>query len=250
MNKTLTVNLSGQVFNIDEDAYTVLDKYITSLSKHFSKKGEQEVMNDIESRIAELFIEKMPAGNNVVTRSMVDEVVAIMGKLDEIDDETEQPSAGSEFRAKADEALRAADKVINEKMQKKLYRNIDDQVVAGVCSGVAKWIGCGAVLVRILWAVLCLFYGLPLIVYIIMWFAVPEARTPAQKLEMNGEPVNAQTLGAFSSDNSGKSSGSSNGSGCLKFLLIAAAVFFVLFLGASFLRLVTHFFHLPFFIFG
>ena len=86
MKKTVTVNLDKTIFNIDDDAYTVLESYLEALHDHFKKEeGGQEIMNDIESRISELFKERLGFGMQVITLQEVNEVIAIMGQPDEID---------------------------------------------------------------------------------------------------------------------------------------------------------------------
>ena len=87
MKKTLTVNLGGTVFNIDDDAYRLLDNYLSNLKIHFRKQaGADEIVDDIERRISELFAEKLSAGSQVITIADVEEVIARMGKPEEVAD--------------------------------------------------------------------------------------------------------------------------------------------------------------------
>ena len=87
MKKTLTVNLGGTVFNIDDDAYRLLDNYLSNLKIHFRKEaGADEIVDDIERRISELFAEKLSAGSQVITIADVEEVIARMGKPEEVAD--------------------------------------------------------------------------------------------------------------------------------------------------------------------
>ena len=87
MKKTLTVNLGGTVFHIDEDAYRLLDNYLSNLKIHFRKEaGADEIIDDIERRISELFTEKLAAGSQVITIAYVEEVIARMGKPEEVAD--------------------------------------------------------------------------------------------------------------------------------------------------------------------
>ena len=87
MKKTLTVNLGGTVFNIDDDAYRLLDNYLSNLKMHFRKEaGADEIVDDIERRISELFAEKLSAGSQVITIADVEEVIARMGKPEEVAD--------------------------------------------------------------------------------------------------------------------------------------------------------------------
>lgn len=91
MKKTLTVNLGGTVFHIDEDAYRLLDNYLCNLRLHFRKQeGAEEIVNDIENRISELFAEKLSAGSQVITIADVEEVIARMGKPEDFGEDTEE----------------------------------------------------------------------------------------------------------------------------------------------------------------
>lgn len=94
MKKTVTVNLDKTIFNIDDDAYTVLESYLEALHDHFKKEeGGQEIMNDIESRISELFKERLGFGMQVITLQEVNEVIAIMGQPDEIENPLDSGTA-------------------------------------------------------------------------------------------------------------------------------------------------------------
>ena len=85
MKKTLTVNLGGTVFHIDEDAYRLLDNYLCNLKLHFRKQeGAEEIVDDIEARISELFLEKLNAGSQVITLTDVEEVIARVGKPEDL----------------------------------------------------------------------------------------------------------------------------------------------------------------------
>lgn len=97
MKKTLTVNLGGTVYHIDEDAYILLDNYLNNLRYHFRKdEGAEEIVRDIESRIAELFDEALRGGLQVITIKEVEEVIARMGKPEELNGEEEgNPSASN-----------------------------------------------------------------------------------------------------------------------------------------------------------
>ena len=91
MKKTLTVNLGGTVFNIDDDAYRLLDNYLSNLKIHFRKEaGADEIVDDIERRISELFAEKLSAGSQVITIADVEEVIARMGKPEDMETEGER----------------------------------------------------------------------------------------------------------------------------------------------------------------
>ena len=98
MKKTLTVNLGGTVFHIDEDAYQLLDKYLSNLRIHFVKEeGTDEIMNDFEMRISELLSERIRLGFSVITIEHIEEVIKRMGRPEEIFDEDKE--GGNEQQA-------------------------------------------------------------------------------------------------------------------------------------------------------
>ena len=133
MKKTLTVNLGGTVYHIDEDAYILLDNYLNNLRYHFRKdEGAEEIVRDIESRIAELFDEALRGGLQVITIKEVEEVIARMGKPEELNGEEEgNPSASNSktFDSESTETSR------------RLFRNPDDRILGGVVSGIAAYFG-------------------------------------------------------------------------------------------------------------
>lgn len=189
MKKTLTVNLGGTVYHIDEDAYRLLDNYLCNLRLHFRKQqGAEEIVNDIEMRISELFTEKLNAGSQVVTVADVEEVIARMGKPEDIDgvgeEEEKEKRSGS-----------------SGTLNHRLFRDPDNKVLGGIASGVAAYFDCDLTLVRILF-ILLLFvpYGPMLALYIVGWIIIPEARTAAEKLSMHGEAVTIENIGKTVTD--------------------------------------------------
>ena len=179
MKKALKINLSGQIFHIDEDAYEKLKIYLDTISSHFFNTQEsKEIISDIETRIAELFSERIKDGNQVITMTEVGEIIEIMGKPEEIASEGEEPEEKASRR-----------------MSRRLYRDSDNAVIGGVCSGLGAYFNIDTIIVRILFIVLVLVgVGFPLLLYLILWIAVPKARTAAEKLEMRGEKVNVSNI--------------------------------------------------------
>ena len=182
MKKTLTINLNGIVFNIDDDAYETLSAYLNELEKHFADDEREEIIKDIEDRIAELFTERMH-GRNVVDASDVASVIETMGQPNQFDDEAAEPNADA-----------AASKSSQRKFRK-FYRDGDDRLIGGVAAGLAAYIGWDTTLVRILLLLLLLFSaGWTLLFYILLWIIVPEAKTTAQRLEMQGIEPNLENI--------------------------------------------------------
>jgi len=184
MKKNIRVNVSGILFNIDEDAYKVLEDYLKRLEQHFKySQGSKEIIDDIESGIAEMMSAKINESKTIISISDLDEIMKAMGEPGEIDvqDEHEENETYENGRPK------------NSK-QRRLYRNGDAKVIGGVCSGISSYLNIDVVWVRILFLLLLLISGTGFIIYIILWMAVPEATTTSQKLEMEGEPINIDNI--------------------------------------------------------
>jgi phage shock protein PspC (stress-responsive transcriptional regulator) len=190
MNKTVTVNLGGIVFTLDEDAYNELKVYLNKIKEHFGKNGDDEIVKDIESSIAEKFSDKINDSKQVITKNNVDDLIKVMGTVDDIIGE----DSGLDNSFVAEEENSETKRKSNYKTGKKLYRNPDDVVFAGVCSGLAAFFGVDAVIVRLLFAVTIFFGGAGFVFYIILWLIMPVAKTSSQKLEMQGEPVTLENL--------------------------------------------------------
>ncbi len=179
MKRTYTINISSNLFHIEEDAYEALQKYLQKLKTHFGNSAEgREILSDIEGRIAELFNDKVRGDARIVTLELVEEVVLIMGTPEDFMEEEHPETANA-----------AAGKV-----KKRLYRHPDARILAGVCGGLGNYFKMDPVLVRIIFVVLFFANGVGLLAYIILWIAVPKARTAAQKLEMRGEEVNISNI--------------------------------------------------------
>ena len=148
MKKTLTVNLGGTVFNIDEDAYQLLDKYLTNLRIHFQKEeGSEEIMNDFEMRISELFSERIRLGYEVITIEHVEEVIKRMGKPEDIFEGEEGKEEKQEKQAESTNEVPSDDKITEGR--KKLMRDPDNRILGGVASGIAAYMGWDATAVRL-----------------------------------------------------------------------------------------------------
>ncbi|RVU92229.1 PspC domain-containing protein [Flavobacterium columnare] len=174
------MNLGGFFFHIDEDAYQKLNKYFNAIRNSLSIEGRDEIMNDIESRIAELFSEKLDSGKQVLNLNDVDDVITIMGQPEDYKIE-EEPTISSNYSY--------------TRKTKKLYRDKETGIIAGVCSGLGHYFGIDPVWLRIA-LVLLVFagFGIGLLAYIILWLVTPEAITTSEKLEMKGEPITISNI--------------------------------------------------------
>ena len=174
MKKTFTINIGGGVFHIEEDAFEKLQNYLQKLNNLFAcQKGGQEILQDIEARIAELLQTKIREKQEVIIVGWVDEVMKRMGTPEDFMDQ--------------EQAECAADPNI-EKVKKRMYRDGENRVLGGVCSGMSAYFNFDPIFLRILFVLLAFIgAGISVIVYLILWIVVPKARTTAQRLEMKGE---------------------------------------------------------------
>jgi len=162
MNKTININIAGTVFNVDEDAYDLLNKYLESIKLYFSKIDKDgEIIFDIESRIAENFLLKISNKNNSISLSDIKNIIKIMGTLDDFKEIYDEEN-------KEEETFSS-----NGKDSKKLYRNVNDKVIAGVSSGISNYFRVDPIIFRILFLALTFAGGFGLIAYIIFWIGIP-----------------------------------------------------------------------------
>lgn len=183
MKKTLTANISGTVFHIEEDAFDALQRYLDTIRARFSgERGADEIMGDIESRIAELFSERLDGRGQVVTMADVQHVISVMGKPEDYAEEDGH---------QADAGQRPA----QGPRRRRLFRDPDDRWLGGVLGGLAAYIGTDPLWLRLIFIFLIILgVGSPILVYLVMWILVPPANTPAERLMMEGEPVTVDNL--------------------------------------------------------
>lgn len=181
MNKTININLGGYFFHIDENAFQKLKRYLDSIAKSLNDdpQGKDEIIADIEARISELFSEKIKDIRQVINDKDIDEVVAIMGQPEDFAEAEEGYTDSSQAKATT----------------KKLFRDGYDKFLGGVCSGLGHYTKVDTIWVRLIFLVLTLAgSGLGIIVYIVLWILLPEAKTTAEKLQMEGEAVNIDNI--------------------------------------------------------
>jgi phage shock protein PspC (stress-responsive transcriptional regulator) len=180
MKKTFTINISGTVFHIEEDAYEVLQKYLINLKSHFGTSEEgKEILSDIEARIAEIFIEKSTGVQRVVSIEMVNTAIEIMGTPEDfVEEETEEVYQPTE----------------ESKRKRRLYRDPDHRVIGGVCGGLGAYFNMDPIIFRIIFAALLFLTGTGFLAYLILWIAVPKAKNTAQRLEMRGQEATVKNI--------------------------------------------------------
>jgi phage shock protein PspC (stress-responsive transcriptional regulator) len=188
MIKTISINLSGQVFQIDENAYEQLKQYLEAVRNRFVKtEGNEEIIADIESRIAEMMAEKISDKKQSVTIADIDAIIAIMGRPEQFESEesVEQESTVTESSTEK-----------NTTQKKRMFRDPDDKVLGGVCSGLSAYFGISDPLwLRVIMVIfLFLSFGTAFWIYVILWIIIPKAKTASDKLQMKGEPVNIDNI--------------------------------------------------------
>lgn len=169
MDKTININLGGTLFQIDEDAFRILRDYLQAINNRVGNSQEgRETIEDIESRIAEIFqSQKGLAG--VITKENVESMISIIGKPEDFEQGESEPANN-----------------LNATNKRRMYRNPDDIIVGGVCSGIAAYLDTEPVIFRILFVLFSLFFGVGLLIYFALWIALPVARTESQKRDLYG----------------------------------------------------------------
>ena len=191
MNKVFNVNIGGLIFSVDELAFDKLNSYISSIKSHFTNTdGKDEIIADIEARIAEMLREKIRPGKEVITMDDLDSIIAVMGKPEDFGDgETEENTAGQSSEKTEYSSAQG------QQTHRRLYRDIDNKIIGGVCSGMSAYFGINdPIWLRI--AFLVLFFTGPVfcIVYIILMLIMPKARTITEKMETRGENININNI--------------------------------------------------------
>lgn len=183
MNKTININLANLFFHIDEVAYTKLQRYLEAIKRSFANtSGSDEIIADIEARIAELFHEKMENERQVITEKEVDQVIAIMGQPEDymVDEDIFEDEPISTHKSKR---------------VRKLYRDIENKYIGGVSAGLGHYFAIDALWIRLLWVLLTIFsWGGFVFIYGLLWILIPEAVTTVQKLDMRGEAINISNI--------------------------------------------------------
>lgn len=178
MKKTVNVAIGGCSFIIDEDAYNVMSEYLENFKGALeSSSASNDVMDELETRIADLLKQKM-AGREVVNLKIVEEIIGQVG----------YPEGYKEVNNTNNENMSAP---------KRLFRDPDDKKIGGVCSGLALFLGIDVVFIRIIFLIALLFVGGGFWAYVIFWIVAPEARTAVEKCEMRGLPPTAENIRRF-----------------------------------------------------
>ena len=180
MNKTININLSGIIFHLDEDAYNLFKSYLTEVKNALeSQEGREEIILDIEARIAELFAVRLEQSRHEVIT--IDDVNFICDTLGAPNDFKEEEESNKTHQKET-------------KSKKRLFRHPDEKVIGGVSSGIGAYFGVSMIWIRVIFLLLLFTTGIGFLSYVILWAAIPQAKTTAQKLQMKGEPVNLSNI--------------------------------------------------------
>jgi phage shock protein PspC (stress-responsive transcriptional regulator) len=163
MEKVIYINLGGRVLAIEEPAAKKLEKYIENLLNHFkNEEGCDEIISDIEARMADHFKEKLDKGKACLQAADVEEIIALIGKPEDFDEAASENNGEGNFNRKD-----TSDK-------KRLYRNKQDIIIGGVCSGIATYFNIDPVIIRLIFALITLGgFGFGIVIYFILWIVLP-----------------------------------------------------------------------------
>jgi|SRR5690554_426955 len=184
MKKTISVHIGGRLFNIEEAAYNKLSKYLNTIRGFFSHlESSEEILSDIELRIAELFMERISPQKQVITDFDVDDIISIMGQPEDyVDVEGDEDAEGATHTSRS------------RSTTKQVFRDPDNKVIAGVCGGISAYFGIDPIILRALFVIVTIFYGSGVIIYLVLALIIPKAKTTAEKLQMRGEPVTVDNI--------------------------------------------------------
>jgi phage shock protein PspC (stress-responsive transcriptional regulator) len=179
MKITVSINLGGYAFNIDEDAYAELKRYLKNLELHLAEEeSSSEILSDIEARMSELLRARLTGYKQVINLDDVSEVCSVMGNPEDISN-NEGPSPKEKFSTPGPH---------------RMYRDPDNRIIGGVCAGMGAYWDLEPWIIRVIFLALILAGGLGILVYLILYIVLPEAKTTAQKIEMKGDPVNIHNI--------------------------------------------------------
>lgn len=290
MKKNISINICGTIYAIDEDAYQLLENYLQSMKNYFrNEEGGDEIADDIEHRVAELLWEYKEKGMTAVNIETIKEIINKVGNPADIDGEASshsETSDGSYDRSEHSENFFSSfgdetsvfGKIKKNISSRRFYRNADNKMLGGICSGLADYFGVGDVTIWRLAILVLAFVGwgfnmsffhhifpfniinftfnfLVPLTYFVIWIVVPEARTAEDKLRMQGMDVNPENIREqVVSDSEGKKTErmttENKASGCLKTLLICFALLLMLPLLIAFIAVLIAIFVACLFVFG
>lgn len=232
MKKNITINLFGSLYAIDEDAYELLKNYLDNMRAYFSDKEDgSEIATDIESRVNELLSELKAGGLEAISIEHIENIIGRIGNPEQLEPESDAPAGNKKPEAAPADSTGGAEK----KTPRRLYRNKEDCMIAGVLAGLCNYFGGTDPLPWRILAIILFFASATTlsIVYLVLWAIIPQAETAAERLQMRGQPINTQTLNEEimrgvngTKEFAGNVYRQSHNSGCLGILLKIVVAFF------------------------
>jgi len=190
MKKVVEISIGKINFTMEDDAYFRLKEYLKRFEDTIPDKEEaKEVMEDVEARIAELFQKEMRFPNQVVDMVLVQIVIDHLGEVETVSPDQEQNSYSSYTNTDSEYM----------KGEKRFFRDMDNKMLAGVCSGVSAYTGVDVTIIRVIFVLLVFAYGMAIFAYIILWIVAPRALNVAQKLQMRGYAPTAENIRRYTS---------------------------------------------------
>lgn len=182
MKRTFTVNINNIIFNIDEDAYEHLQKYLHSIRDQFAdNESLEEIMINVKTRLSQLFQPQISSTKQVINLADVLDAIEELGQLKDFDSDGEEDKKEEKKKEKSES-------------DKRLFRDGENKIIGGVCSGISAYFNINPLIVRILFVVLALLAGSSIIIYLILWIAIPEAKTSIEKLQMKGDKIDIESI--------------------------------------------------------
>ncbi|GHV15120.1 hypothetical protein FACS1894169_05570 [Bacteroidia bacterium] len=194
MKKIIEVSIGSINFTMEDDAYIRLKEYLKRFESTIPDKREaQEIMEDVEARVAEIFQKEMKFTNQVVDMKLVQTVIDHLGEVENNGNGTGTQNSERSQNSYSDQRYTQGDK--------RFHRDVDNKMVAGVCSGLAAYTNIDVTIIRVIFAALSFAYGTAILIYIVLWFVAPKAINISQKLEMRGYAPTAENIRKYTSQN-------------------------------------------------
>ncbi len=204
MQQTISINLAGLVFHIEKDAFDELQNYLDQVKQYLANnESREEIIQDIESRIAEIFQERLSSRKEALTMADIQAVRTALGEPKTFQGTADNQAGESQDEGKQEESYTRKGQV---------HRDIDDKVIGGVCSGIGQYYNIDPLWLRLGFVAAVLLSGSGILLYIILWIIIPAAKTPVQKMEMRGERVTVSNIErSFAGDDGSKKSSNNQG---------------------------------------
>jgi phage shock protein PspC (stress-responsive transcriptional regulator) len=191
MKRTTSIHIKGINFIVEEDAYETLQNYMNRLSQKLAHtEGKEEIIEDIELRIAELFTSELHGTKAVIEQKDVEKAISLLGEPEQYIDEEDK---ASETRANESRGS-GENRGESESKEKKLYRDTENATIAGVCAGLSAYLNIDLIIVRIIFILLLIGGGFGFPLYIILWIVLPTANSHIDRLRMRGVPITVETV--------------------------------------------------------